>query len=144
MVTQAKIDAFVEQCRRKNLKVTPQRLAIYKALVQDGSHPNPETIYARIKDAYPTISFATVYKTLETFENHGIISRVTNLHETARYDPEIDHHHHIICVRCKKVIDLFDETLNRLPVPSAVTASNNLINFSVHFNVICEECRNKQ
>ena len=143
MTDQEKIDQFITKCREKKLSVTPQRLAIYKSLLNDHSHPNPEAIYNKIKAEHPTISFATVYKTLETFEKNGIISVVTNLHNTVRYDTVTEQHHHITCVKCKKVIDLFDEELNQINIPKEVTDSNILINFSVHFNVICSECRNK-
>lgn len=137
------INQFINRCRDKRLSVTPQRLAIYKSLIDDQSHPNPEAIYKKIKEDNPTISFATVYKTLETFEKHGIISIVTNLHNTVRYDPVTEPHHHVVCVRCKKVIDLFDAELDHIKIPRSVTEENNLVNYSVHFNVICSECRNK-
>ncbi|MBD3225298.1 MAG: transcriptional repressor [Caldithrix sp.] len=136
------LEYFIESCRKNNLKVTPQRMAIFQALVQDGSHPNPEIIYNRVRAKHPTISFATVYKTLETFEKFGLITRVTRLHDTVRYDPEIEPHHHIICVKCRKVINLFDEGLNNLPVPREVTSSNHVVDYSVHFNVVCEDCNN--
>jgi Fur family peroxide stress response transcriptional regulator len=142
MNEQKQIEQFIDNCREKNLSVTPQRLAIFKALVNDSSHPNPETIHKKIKVENPTISFATVYKTLETFEKHGIISLVTNLHNTVRYDPVTVQHHHIVCVHCKKVIDLFDEKLNHITIPKEVLKANNLVNFSVHFNVICPDCKN--
>ena len=141
MSNQEKIDQFIKRCREKNLSVTPQRLAIYKALVNDNTHPNPEAIHKKIKIDNPTISFATVYKTLETFEKNRLISLVTNLHNTVRYDPLTEQHHHIVCVKCKKVIDLFDNKLNQIEIPKTVTSGNNLVNYSVHFNVICSECR---
>ncbi|RLD14698.1 transcriptional repressor, partial [candidate division KSB1 bacterium] len=74
-----KINAFIQKCRENHLSVTPQRLAIYREIMDDRSHPNPEIIYKRVKKEFPTISFATVYKTLETFEKHGIISVVTTI-----------------------------------------------------------------
>ena len=114
MSDQAKIEVFIGKCRGVGLNVTPQRLSVFKAMMNDKSHPNPETIYKRIKEENPTISFATVYKTLETFEQKGIIKLVTPLHNTVRYDSMLQQHHHIVCVQCKKVIDLEDEDLNHL------------------------------
>ena len=143
MSEQEKIEEFIRTCRENKLSVTPQRLAVYKALLSDHSHPSPEKIHKKVKAEHPTISYATVYKILETFEKKGMISLVTALHNTLRYDPLTVQHHHITCVRCKKVIDLFDEILNEIHIPEEVTASNSLLNFSVHFNVICSECRNK-
>ncbi len=145
MNDQDKITAFIRKCRENHLSVTPQRLAIYRQIMNDHSHPNPETIYKRVKEEFPTISFATVYKTLETFEHHGIISMVTTIHNTVRYDPVTEPHHHAICVRCKKVIDVFDQQLDNLPVPAAITeGGNQFLNYSVQFNILCAECKAKE
>ena len=139
-----KIKAFISTCRENGLSVTPQRLSIYKALIGDTSHPKPEDVYKRIEKEHPTISLATVYKTLETFERYGIITMVTPLHNTVRYDTMTQPHHHIVCVKCKKVIDLFDDRLIDLPVPEKVTEDNRLISFSIQYNVVCAECRRQK
>lgn len=142
MSDQAKIEEFIGKCRGVGLNVTPQRLSVFKAMMNDSSHPNPETIYKRIKEENPTISFATVYKTLETFEQKRIIKLVTPLHNTVRYDPMLKQHHHIVCVQCKKILDLDDEDLNQLHIPETVLeAGNHLVDYSVQFNVICKDCR---
>jgi Fur family peroxide stress response transcriptional regulator len=137
------IEQFIGECKVKGLSVTPQRLAIYKALVNDTSHPNPEKIYDTIKIDNPTITLATVYKNLETFEQNGLISMVTNLHKNVRYDPIVKQHHHIICVKCKKVVDLVDDELDSIKIPKDVLKNNAIIGHSVHFNVVCSECKNQ-
>jgi len=139
-----KIKEFISLCRENGLSVTPQRLSIYKAIIGDTSHPKPEDVYKRIEKEHPTISLATVYKTLETFERYGIITVVTPLHNTVRYDTMTQPHHHIVCVKCKKVIDLFDDQLKDLPVPEKVTKDNRLLSFSIQYNVVCAECRRQQ
>ena len=138
------VNDFYKKCRQAGLSVTPQRLAIYNSLIENDDHPSPDMIYKRIKTDFPTISFATVYKTLETLERKNIISKVTNLHNTLRYDPLTIQHHHIICKRCYKIIDLMSKELNSLPIPAQVTHDNVLIDYSVHFNVICAECKEKE
>ena len=138
---QTQINEFIANCKTKALSVTPQRLAIYKALIRDESHPNPECIYNSIKPDFPTISLATVYKTLETLEKHNIISVVTPLHETVRYDAVMEHHHHIVCVRCKKVMDIEDSELNKLEIPKQITGENKVLDYSIQFNVICSSCK---
>jgi Fur family peroxide stress response transcriptional regulator len=141
-IVEDQIENFIKKCKTNALSVTPQRLAIYKALINDKTHPNPEAVYNSIKPDFPTISLATVYKTLETFEKHKIISVVTALHETVRYDAEMKNHHHIVCVKCKKVVDLMDDELNKLQVPLKVKKGNTFVDFNIQFNVICAECRN--
>jgi Fur family peroxide stress response transcriptional regulator len=134
------VDLFVRKCKAAGLNVTPQRLAIYRAIVGDESHPSPDTVFRRVRSHHPTISHATVYKTLDTFERHGIISRLTPLHESVRYDPMTAQHHHIICVRCKKVMNLENAALKSIPIPAQVSRDNRLLGYSVHFNVVCASC----
>ena len=135
---------FFEKCHRDDLNVTPQRLAIYKALISKDIHPSPDMIYKSVRPEFPTISFATVYKILETFEQKGIVSKVTSLHNTLRYDPLVEHHHHIICVKCKKIFDVKSKELDELPIPDEVKKGNRVLDSSVHFNVICSDCQRKK
>ena len=138
------MEQFFKKCRKADLSVTPQRLAVYKALVSVDNHPSPDMIYKSVLPDFPTISIATVYKILETFEQKGIVSKVTSLHNTLRYDPLKEHHHHIICVSCKKIVDINSKELNALPIPAEVKKGNKLIDYSIHFNVICSECLNSE
>lgn len=135
------IQKFVGQCRTAGLKVTPQRLLVYRALLLDDTHPNPDRLYRKIKRSHPTISHATVYKTLESFEMHGIIARLTPLHETVRYDPIVEPHHHVVCVRCKRVTNLHDPDFDSLAVPEHVRRGSTILGLSVYINVICPACR---
>jgi Fur family peroxide stress response transcriptional regulator len=138
---ESRIQMFVEQCRTAGLKVTPQRLLIYQALFRDESHPSPDRLYRKIKKSHPTISHATVYATLESFERHGIIARLTPLHETVRFDPIVEPHHHIVCVRCKKVTNLHDPVFDSLSIPEHVRRDNTVLGHSVYINVLCPACR---
>lgn len=140
----ALVQQFIEKCRAARLKVTPQRLVIYQALLRDGSHPGPDTLHRKIKRSHPTISHATVYTTLESFERHGIISRVTPLHKTVRFDPMLEPHHHIVCVRCKSVTNLHDAGFDALAIPARVRHGNKVLGHSVSINVICPACQGKK
>jgi Fur family transcriptional regulator, peroxide stress response regulator len=139
-----RINSFVSLCKDVGLNVTPQRLAIYGALIGDETHPSPDAVFRRVRESHPTMSHATVYKTLDTFERHGIISRLTTLHETVRYDPITSHHHHIICVRCKKVMNLPYEKLKAIQIPAQVSRDNKVVGYSVHFNVLCSSCKESE
>jgi Fur family peroxide stress response transcriptional regulator len=138
------IEHFREKCKALGLNVTPQRLAIYTALAGDETHPSPDAVFRRVRSSHPTISHATVYKTLDTFERHGIISRLTPLHESVRYDPMTSQHHHIICVRCKKVVNLADEDLEAIQIPEQVNREYKVLGYSVHFSVFCASCKERE
>jgi len=134
---------FIQKCSAKGLRVTPQRLTIYEALVKTNTHPNAEEIYRTIHEAHPTISLATVYKTLDTLEKHGLIATVSQVRDTTRYDSVTTPHHHMICVKCKRIFDLFDERLNSLEIPESVTRGNVFLNYSIHFHILCPDCQEK-
>lgn len=90
-----------------SLRRTPQRLAIVRAFVDDPTHPTAQQIFDRLKQAMPTMSFATVYNTLAALEKAGSC-RVLRVHDdgSARFDPRVDPHDHAICDRCGAVRDL--------------------------------------
>ncbi len=98
------------------LKATQQRLVILDSVHQMGNHPNVEQIYASISGSNPSISKATVYKTLETFVSAGLLSKVSTHEGQMRYDPRMDNHGHINCSNTKEIIDYYDEELNEMIV----------------------------
>ncbi len=95
-----------ENLRKNNLKVTPQRIAIYEYLLSTKSHPTAETIYREILKDFPTISFATVYKTLDTLCKAGLILEFNVGEDSFRYDATVLAHPHFVCSNCSKVIDM--------------------------------------
>ncbi len=100
-----------QRCRRGGLAVTPQRLAIIKALLDSGDHPRADAIYAAVRTLHPHISLATVHRTLETLCDIGEARKVTMLHDSARYDGNITPHHHVVCVKCRRIRDIEIRTL---------------------------------
>ncbi len=137
----SRVREFVWQCKAARLKVTPQRLLIFQAILRDESHPSPDKLYRRINRSHPTISQATVYTALEAFARHGIIARLTPLHETVRFDPVTKPHHHVVCVRCKSVSNLHDQDFDSLVIPEHVRRHNTVLGHSVYVNVLCPGCR---
>ncbi|NPB07192.1 MAG: transcriptional repressor [Aquificae bacterium] len=134
----ARLKRFIERCKKLGLKITPQRLAIYEALLKAGNHPTAEEIYEEVKKKHPYISIATVYRALETFEELGLVKKVFFSKNSAHYDVNTDEHHHIICTRCGKVEDLnVDVSLN---VPREVNGFS-VLGYSVNFQGLCPNCK---
>lgn len=135
----SELNYLIERMKGKGLSVTYQRLLIYKFLLNTQTHPSAEEIYREIKSEYPSISMATVYKTLETLANHNLIAKVNVLHDLARFDGDTTPHHHLVCLSCKKIVDVYDDRLEDLPLP----ANNGfqVTGYRVQFEGICEECK---
>lgn len=138
-----RLNYFAEHCRRRGLSVTHQRLAVYQALLASPGHPTAEQIFKRVRQRYPTISLATVYKTLDTLESEGLISKITFLPDAARYDANIEHHHHLVCVRCHRVDDLPAALLERVKIPDGAANDYRILGFSVQFHGLCPQCRRR-
>lgn len=134
-----RVNNFISKSKEYGLKVTPQRIAIYRELAKTDQHPSTEMIYKRIKNYYPSISLTTVYRTLETFEKLGLISVVNVLYNAARCDANLNPHHHIVCVNCKKIEDVYDETLGETKINTDID-DYKVTGFSVLFNGVCRDC----
>jgi len=138
------MDDFIATCRREGLSVTYQRIVIYKALSSTKTHPSAEMVYRMVKKEYPSISLATVYKNLETLADHGIIAKVTPLHDLARFDADTNLHHHLVCVHCKKIIDIHDTNLNEIEIEHEKAPGFQVLGYQIQFVGVCNECAVKQ
>ncbi len=98
----------------KGLKVTPQRIAVYQALMNVKNHPSADRLIKYIRESHPSISVGTIYKTLETFVESKLVKRVKTEEDVMRYDIIIEDHHHIYCTITGKIADYFDEDLDQL------------------------------
>ncbi len=126
----------------KGIKMTPQRMAIMEFLDGNPDHPSAEDIYMEVKEKYPMMSFATVYKTIEVLKSRGYLLELTIDPERRRYDPDTRHHHHLICVDCKKIVDIYgDFPVN---VPEEAQESFELVGNHIEFYGICPECKKER
>lgn len=114
-------NAVLERFRRVGLKVTPQRMAVYRALASRHDHPGPESIHRDVLRDLPAVSLATVYKALDAFERSGLATQVAVAGESRRYDANVDPHHHLVCTICRRVIDYNHQTLDALRAPGDLT-----------------------
>jgi Fur family peroxide stress response transcriptional regulator len=130
---------FRELCRRSGLAVTHQRQVIFESLAGMTNHPCPEEVYERVKEKIPAISLATVYKTLHTFVDHGMLLELSPHHGSLRVDCNLHEHHHLLCTKCKKVVDVSEEELGPLPVRRKLKGFK-VERVAVEIRGLCEEC----
>jgi len=140
----AQVAAFAEHCRKSGLSVTRQRLAIFEALAASREHPSAEEIHRSVRKRLPHLSLATVYKNLESLREIGAVSDVNALHEHGRYEAALPGtgagrpHHHLVCVSCRKVVDLYDDSLNTVRVSD--TLGFEVRALKVQVEGICPDC----
>lgn len=128
----------LEVYKNLGLKLTPQRLAILEYLENNKEHPSAEDIYNALKPKFPSMSFATVYNTLEILTQKGIIKEIIVDPYKKRFDPFIHPHHHFICKRCKRVFDVEIEISLSLPDEFK---EYEVEDFQMVFLGVCKHCK---
>ena len=139
-----RVQLFIETCRRHQLKITPQRVGIYRVLIQSQRHPTADLVFRVVKKEFPNISFDTVNRTLSTFAEIGVVDVVETFGGPKRFDPDITDHHHLHCMACGRIIDFEYEGYARLEVPKAIATTFKVISRRVVLKGLCDTCTAKQ
>ncbi len=135
------VKKFRERAKEMGLKVTPQRIAVYREIVSRKDHPSAEELYETLKGKIEGISLTTVYRTLSSLEKAGFVKRVPTLKDKVRYDARLEPHGHFICKKCGKIVDI-EVTL---PVSSELLRDvGEIKECSLVCYGICKECRNEK
>ena len=130
--------------REKKLKLTPQRIAVYKYLLSSKQHPSAETIYKALQRDFPTMSLATVYKALKTLVDVELIQELNVGEGNFRYDANTNPHPHIQCLKCSRVDDIDDIDFKELNVKIKPYTDYDVICNQVYFYGICKNCQKEQ
>jgi len=133
---------FIETCKTHNLKVTPQRMAIYRELVGSTEHPTVDAMFQTVKKEYPNISYDTVSRTMLTFAEIGMVDLVEVYGGAKRFDPNVTNHHHLHCVSCGKILDFHNDEYNNLEIPDHVRQGFKVLTSRVVLKGICNKCSN--
>ncbi|MBI2470457.1 MAG: transcriptional repressor [Planctomycetes bacterium] len=134
------VEKLTDILRNHGMKITPQRLMIFKVLENNTSHPSAEEVFKRVKRIYPTVSFTTIYKTLETLRDLGEVTELIIDEDRKHYDPNTDTHHHVICSNCKKIHDIFEDFSPHVKLPDSLRKDFAVSGFQISFHGTCKEC----
>ena len=137
---QAPLDSFMDICRENNLKITPQRTAIYKELLIAKDHPSADIIHKRVIKRFPNISLDTVNRTVLAFADLGIIKVVEGYGKPKRFDPDIENHHHFQCIKCNQIIDFHNKAYDKIEIPIDMKNKLTVLNKKVVLEGICSKC----
>lgn len=134
------IEQFATACRDAGLKVTHQRTEIYRQLVNLPDHPTAETLHKRLLPTLPTISLDTVYRTLTTLEECKLVARIQTTESQARFEAVYAPHHHLICSRCKQVVDFQWPAVDLLDPPDNVAKWGHVDTKNIVMYGVCNNC----
>ena len=138
---QEQFSRFQAACRRAGLKLTHQRLEIYRELTASTDHPSAEALYQRLIRRIPTLSLDTVYRTLATLARHGLVHKVETGESQARFEIVFDRHHHLICRECLQILDFQWPSIDQVTVPETLQFWGEIESRNVVVYGICAKCR---
>ena len=132
--------AFERECRRRGLALTVQRHAVFEELAVRRDHPTADQVYEAVRDRLPGLSRTTVYRVLETLVEAGLARKVQHVDAVVRFDPVTERHHHLVCERCGRLVDLDDAQVQRVALPSVGKTGFRIKDYSISFVGLCATC----
>jgi Fur family peroxide stress response transcriptional regulator len=131
---------FRQRCQEAGLAVTHQRAVIYREITESRNHPSPESIYERVRSEIPSLSLATVYKNIHAFLEAGLLREVSPFHGALRLEGTMEDHHHLVCTRCKEIVDIEPEDLAPVELRRPMPAGFKVLRYAVEFQGVCPAC----
>ena len=138
--TQEHLAAFERACRDAGLRLTHQRLQIYRELAESRDHPTVELLHQRLRRRIPTLSMDTVYRTMATFAGLRLINKVETVEAQGRYEVALNKHHHLICSRCNTILDFHWPAIDKAPLPDGIGNWGRIDNKNVVVYGVCRKC----
>lgn len=140
--SERRIQEILEKLKGKYFRITPQRYAILKILVESDEHPSVEQIYKEVKAQFPTTSLATVYKTVSLLKEINEVLELGFHDGNNRYDGNRPYPHpHVICTGCRKIMDPELAALDELSREMARKTGYKINSHRLDFFGLCPACQ---
>jgi Fur family transcriptional regulator, peroxide stress response regulator len=131
---------FETVCRDEGVKLTHQRMEIFREVAQTVDHPDADQIFQRVRDRIPTISLDTVYRTLWRLKDLGLIVPLGSSRERTRFDANLNSHHHFVCGQCGFTRDFYSNDFDNIRLPDSVGSLGEIEATHVEVRGVCREC----
>ncbi|MEZ5338856.1 MAG: Fur family transcriptional regulator [bacterium] len=139
-----RLELFREAARAAGIKLTHQRLEIFREVAGSLEHPSAESVHRALSASMPTLSHDTVYRTLWMLTDLGLVSTLGPKRESVRFDANPEPHHHFVCLRCGLARDFVSAELNELRIPDSVSDFGSIQATHVEVHGICNDCQAQQ
>ena len=123
------------------MKYSRQRELILKTLKENCIHPTAEQLYELIRREEPTVSLATVYRTLNLLAENGMVKKIEGLDGTAHFDHQTFDHYHFICTKCNRVFDIPCDISPDLAQDVESRTGFRIASYDVSFRGTCKSCQ---
>jgi Fur family peroxide stress response transcriptional regulator len=135
-----RLGQFKAVAREAGVKLTHQRLEIFRTVASSLDHPSAEAVYRAVQETTPTVSLDTVYRTLWLLTNLGLLNTLGPRQDSVRFDANVDNHHHYVCTRCGLVRDFESDDLAALKIPDSLNRFGQVVSAHVEIRGICDRC----
>ncbi len=136
-----RLDSIINRLKQSGCRITPQRLAVVKILIDSCEHPTVEQIYQQVRDDFPTTSLATVYKIVNLLKEMGEIRELDLQGDRHRYDGRTaDPHPHVICTRCRTIMDAQIPDWGRFAREAEASTGYRILDQRLEFFGVCPSC----
>ncbi|MBI5537141.1 MAG: transcriptional repressor [Deltaproteobacteria bacterium] len=136
---QKRIDRFQELCRTRGVRLTPQRLEVFRAVAASSAHPDAEMVLRGVQKRFPNVSLDTVYRTLWMLNDLGLVGTLGR-RDSVRFDAESRPHHHYVCRRCQRVWDLMEHNPTAFAPPGEATKLGTIQEVRLEVQGVCTDC----
>jgi Fur family peroxide stress response transcriptional regulator len=140
----SKIEIFCNRCKEQDLKITPQRIEVYKALITSTDHPSADAVYEKVKKVLPNVSLDTVNRTLNTLSRIGAAFVVEGSGDVKRFDGNLGNHQHFKCIKCKKIFDFRHDPFDNIQAPKSLEEKFRVLRTAVYVEGLCRACLDRQ
>ena len=135
--------SIIETLRKKGYKATTQRIAICRFVLHSREHPSAQRIYDEVKKVHPTVSLATVYKTLQILRKQGLIQELDLSESKARFDSYVEPHVNLVCLQCGKIQDFDDNAAREMVERVSAQAEFTRTGQRIDIYGLCKTCRGR-
>jgi len=137
-----RLQGLVRKLKDRGYRLTPQRMAVLRILCENSQHPSVQQIYDQVKPDFPMTSLGTVYKTVTLLKEMGEVLELGFGDDSNRYDGSKPYPHpHLICTKCKRIIDPDIPTLKTLPHELGKSTGYQIVSHRLDFYGICPQCQ---
>jgi len=140
---QRRLEKFQAAARAAGVKLTHQRLEIFREVAASLEHPDAEAVFRAVKTRLPTVSLDTVYRTLWLLHDLGLVATLGPRRGSVRFDANLEPHHHYVCVRCGLARDFTSDRLDVLDIPDSVSSFGSIVASHVEVRGVCRDCAAK-
>jgi Fur family peroxide stress response transcriptional regulator len=144
LTIELRIEKFKAAAKAAGIKLTHQRLEVFREIASSVDHPDAETVFRAVQTRVPTVSRDTVYRTLWMLQELGLITTLGARRQSVRFDANLDRHHHYICMSCGLARDFESAEFDALRVPESVEDIGSVAGTHVEVRGICERCQRKK